>query len=60
MNKSKPEKTCPICGQDNDCHHGEGGCWCDNTTFPKHVLDMIPEDKRGKACVCKSCLEKYR
>lgn len=54
------ERICPICGHDNDCKHGQGGCWCDEVKFPKHIIDMIPDDKRGKACVCKSCLEKFR
>lgn len=53
------ERICPLCGQDNDCRHGEKNCWCMNYEFPQHVLDMVPEDKKQKACVCKSCLEKY-
>jgi hypothetical protein len=54
------ERICPICGQDNNCQHGQGRCWCDTVKFPKYILDMIPDDKKGKACVCKSCLEKYQ
>jgi len=54
------ERICPLCGQDNNCQHGEGGCWCDTVKFPKQILDLIPIDKRGKACICKSCLEKYQ
>lgn len=53
------EKICPICGKTNNCQHGQGGCWCDKVKFPKELLDMIPEESKGKACVCKSCLEKY-
>jgi hypothetical protein len=54
------EKVCPICGQDNNCQHGEGRCWCQTVKFPKEILDLIPDDKKGKACVCKSCLEKFQ
>lgn len=54
------EKKCPLCGQDNNCKHGQGGCWCDTVKFPKDILDLIPNDKKGKACICKSCLEKYQ
>lgn len=54
------KKTCPLCGQDNNCQHGQENCWCVTVKFPQHVIDMIPEDKKGKACVCKSCLEKYQ
>lgn len=56
----KSEKICPICGQDNNCQHGQGSCWCDTVKIPKYVLDLVPEDKRGKACICKSCIEKYQ
>ncbi|WP_264849469.1 cysteine-rich CWC family protein [Clostridium omnivorum] len=53
------ERICPICGKDNNCQHGQGGCWCDNIKVPKQVLDLVPEDKKGKACICKACIEKY-
>jgi len=53
------KRICPLCGQDNNCQHGQETCWCVNYEFPQHVLDMVPEDKKRKACVCKSCLEKY-
>lgn len=56
----EPHRICPLCGQDNNCQHGQGNCWCETVEFPKHVLDMIPDDKKGKACICRSCLEKYR
>jgi len=54
------ERICPLCGQDNNCQHDQESCWCAAVKFPKHVLDLIPEDKKGKACVCKACLEKYQ
>ena len=60
MNLKEQEKVCPLCGQDNNCQHGQENCWCETTKFPEHIFEMIPEDKRGKACICKSCLEKYR
>jgi hypothetical protein len=60
MNIESPERTCPLCGKDNNCQHNAESCWCATVTFPKHVLDMIPEEKKGKACICKECLEKYR
>ena len=53
------EKTCPICGEPNNCQHGEEKCWCQEVVVSKHVMDMVPEDKKGKACICKSCIEKY-
>ncbi len=53
------EKTCPICGQDNNCQHGKSDCWCTKVKIPKGLLDLVPDDKKGKACICKSCVEKY-
>lgn len=59
MRITKEDRKCPLCGEDNGCQHGKGDCWCNNVVVPKHIMDMIPEDKKGKACVCKSCIEKY-
>jgi len=53
------EKICPLCGQHNNCKHGEGGCWCEAVKIPKQLLDLIPDDKKGKVCVCKACIDKY-
>lgn len=54
------ERICPICGQDNNCQHGQSECWCDNIKIPKQIFDLVPDDKRGKACICKTCIEKYQ
>jgi len=59
MNEHGADRICPLCGQDNNCQHN-AECWCHKEKFPKQVFEMIPEDKRGKACICKSCLEKYQ
>ncbi len=56
---TEEEKTCPLCGKDNLCKHGESTCWCTRTVVPKHVIDLVPEDKKGKACICQACVEKY-
>jgi hypothetical protein len=60
MNMKESERICPLCGQDNNCQHDHNNCWCVSVKFPKQVLDMIPDDKKGKACICKSCLEKFQ
>jgi len=54
------EKICPICGRLNNCQHDQGDCWCEKIEIPKYILDLVPVDKRGKACICKSCIEKYK
>lgn len=53
------EKTCPICGKPNNCQHDKGNCWCEKVEIPKYILDLVPDDKRGKVCICKDCIDKY-
>ncbi len=59
INRYLEIRTCPLCGQDNGCTHNKD-CWCYGTTIPKGILDLLPEDKKGKACICKSCVDKYK
>lgn len=58
MNKVD-EKICPICGEYNNCQSGEDTCWCYNIVVPKELIEKVPEEKRGKACICKDCIDKY-
>jgi hypothetical protein len=60
VNINEIEKICPLCGQDNNCQHNHTTCWCVKVKIPKQVLDMIPDDKKGKACICESCIEKFQ
>ncbi|MGI5939950.1 MAG: cysteine-rich CWC family protein [Thermoleophilia bacterium] len=48
---------CPLCGQPNDCGaaRGDPTCWCRSVTIPQEVLDRIPPEARGVACVCRKC-----
>ena len=41
-------KTCPICGQDNNCQHGKSDCWCTKVKIPKGLLDLVPDDKKER------------
>ena len=59
MNLKQSEKICPLCGKDNNCQNGQKECWCSTAKFPKHILDMVPADKKRQSCICKSCFEKY-
>ena len=58
MTITAEERKCPLCGEDNNCQHNKD-CWCVGVQVPKYIIEMIPEDKRGKACICKSCVEKH-
>jgi hypothetical protein len=30
-------------------------CWCYSAEIPAEVMDRVPEDKRGIACICARC-----
>lgn len=59
MTLSEMEKTCPLCGKPNNCKSGNLDCWCNYVTFPKELIEQIPEENRGKACICKECVDNY-
>ena len=57
------EYQCPICGRPNECAAAAPGsfedpCWCLAAQFASDVLAKIPDNKRGKACVCRFCVGK--
>ena len=54
------EKICPICKKPNGCQSGEKTCWCYTIKVPRGLLETIPDEDRGKACVCVSCINKYK
>ncbi|WP_437616706.1 cysteine-rich CWC family protein [Sorangium sp. So ce834] len=48
---------CPLCGEANACGMAEGAttCWCFETAIPADVLQRVPQEARGVACVCRAC-----
>jgi hypothetical protein len=48
---------CPLCGEENDCGMAKGKwtCWCHTMTIPQDVLDRVPPEAQGVACVCRAC-----
>ena len=58
--------NCPICGGPNQCgeinpeHRIDGRCWCAFETFPKAIFDLVPADKLNKACICRTCLGRFK
>ena len=52
---------CPICGEQNRCMvDNEHPCWCFEVGgFPKELLNKVPEESKGKQCICKKCLEAF-
>lgn len=57
-----PNLACPLCGGPNDCTPAGCGrfdvaCWCAQARFPAAVLERVPVEQRGIACVCRRCAE---
>lgn len=57
--------ACPLCGGANECQLCspvvyKGQCWCAHEDFPAELLARVPENLRNRACVCRSCAEKFR
>lgn len=55
-------RRCPLCGRENRCGEAEGGagrCWCFDLKVPPALLARVPEALRGKACVCRECVQAY-
>ncbi|MCB1699350.1 MAG: cysteine-rich CWC family protein [Pseudomonadales bacterium] len=52
-------KTCPVCGQDNQCAVMAGRpadtCWCAGTAISPEALAAVPADSIGKRCLCPGC-----
>jgi hypothetical protein len=51
---------CPLCGEANACAPARTGsfdtpCWCTNAVIDPAVIAVIPDDARGRACVCARC-----
>ncbi|WP_095505456.1 cysteine-rich CWC family protein [Paraferrimonas sedimenticola] len=68
ITKLTPDNNlCPICGKSNACGSvqmkQEGKpCWCNDPkiVFTDTLLAQVPQELRGKACVCRSCALKYQ
>jgi hypothetical protein len=55
-----PNEICPLCGGPNGCIPAAGGsfdmpCWCAGVTVDPAALARVPEDARGRACLCRAC-----
>ncbi len=58
---------CPLCHKHNACVNlgcadVEQTCWCNNPeiSFPKGLLEKLPKEKRGQACICQACALAYQ
>jgi hypothetical protein len=56
----RPNLACPRCGAANECApalQGKFGaeCWCTRVTVSQQALARIPDELKGKACLCRAC-----
>ena len=59
--KAGGAEKCPLCGKGNDCQRCasdtyKGPCWCFKVDMPAELVARVPEDLRGKACICRECV----
>ena len=61
MIKKEDETICPMCGKDNNCRaHSDEPCWCLSIEIPQELLDLVPKDKKQKACICLKCIQDFK
>lgn len=54
---------CPLCGRANQCamevERATGlkqpPCWCTQVDFNRELLEGLPAEARGLACICQAC-----
>ena len=51
--------VCPLCGQSNECAIAAGrpaeSCWCMTQAINPAALAALPQEGRGKVCICAAC-----
>ena len=56
---SNDTAKCPLCGKPNECAVAAGrdpeSCWCMTATMTPSALASIPNEARGKVCICVRC-----
>lgn len=53
--------VCPFCGGDNNCGTcvGDSSCWCTLVVVSVGLIQLLPENQRGRNCICRSCISMY-
>jgi len=59
---------CPLCGSTNMCAMEVAKatgkplerCWCVDAVFTPEVLKALPENAKGKACICAECSSQFK
>jgi Cysteine-rich CWC len=60
LNSRFSPDRCPLCGGPNDCGvaQGKDQCWCFTANISPEALAPLPEEARGKICICARCAQR--
>lgn len=54
------ESVCPLCKQPNGCMaKSKLPCWCNTIEVPVALRELIPNELKMKACICRKCIEAF-
>ncbi len=61
--KSMDPNLCPICHEPNVCAMeiaeatgtAPARCWCMGVAFTPEVMKSVPDEAKGKVCICFKC-----
>jgi len=54
------EMSCPICMKANHCGVADpAGCWCMQEAIPTELIDLVPVESKGQACICAACVAAF-
>ena len=40
--------------------HSNEPCWCNKVKIPQELLDLVPESKKQKVCICLKCIQGFK
>ena len=40
--------------------HTSKRCWCHDITIPAALLQKVPVQLQGKACICQACIQSFK
>ncbi|MBT8334858.1 MAG: cysteine-rich CWC family protein [Desulfobacterales bacterium] len=61
MKETISEALCPFCQTVNKCMaHDDKPCWCKNVEIPQDLLNLVPETKKRKVCICLQCIQAFK
>lgn len=40
--------------------NSEAPCWCFEVEVPQKLIDLVPNDKKRKSCICLTCIQSFK